>query len=580
LARTAATAKWLPAEIRPLAAQDGVVVRVAHSVGPSPLFLEVQAARSRRTAASYSSASTSSSFGEQREDPSPWLELSSRFRSDRIAHEDVTRRLAAAARAGELDGVEWRRMKGEFVAAVPQLRPSEVASALRGLATMHCAELDTVAALAAPLRSHVASYMTPQELLSSLVALSWVSPASEPSAACAAVKDLQESAQLLLYLLTRKMLPALTASELTQVLRAAQQLGLADLPLLEQIANHLPEVDALCIADILALLEVLNDMMHGKVSQNCTAIERHRLIPSVEGLLASVQLALRPHLSELLQQEVLQALLLSASLHRMLQEAAEESRVTGDSARSFHQLLLMELSSRGSDWTSLPASTLAGLLKVLGETCRSSSGLGGVAKASDARAMPAYVVTLITTLLEPLLNLLETMRTEELIDIIESLCIRLEYRDDYLEDRLAVALVPRLVPLCQDGAADSRRISQFCRACAALARSGPVATVTLLAPAVYATTHALDASVLEQVRRCLALDVLLPDGDVCSDPSGVCSWVLAVTAHLRGPEAQHQARSDQEKCLMHAWSVDELTDLYRAWCEVRAAVHAPPAALT
>lgn len=406
--------------------------------------------------------------------PAVHLELRGRVRSQRFVHDALLRQLGAAALAGQLDPVEWRKLRSSLADAAPELRPGEVASALQGLVALRSVEHAYLTPVVRPLR-HMAHYMSGQQLVTTLAALgSLASPGSFFSEA-------REAANTVAGIVERRLLSAsralsssagLTVRELLDLLRAMLQLDLLSPRMMQALLGRLPPPSSITTRDTEELLALLCRATDALKSGPHREREMEHWPLSILGVLIDIRSALRIRLKDLSQVEVLHLLVQSVSLEAALDPQLQSERLASCSrptsvedillrkmldqlgvvrdGAGFHRLLLGELRQPAEAIGSLSASESVDLFLALALLTKAETPApvrAGQVTAVAPRPLPAYLARMCPPLVERTLQGLEALRPEELLQVVEVLVLDLGYEDDYLGHRLAEALVRRLVPV-------------------------------------------------------------------------------------------------------------------------------------
>jgi len=224
------------------------------------------------------------------------------------------------------------------------------------------------------------------------------------------------------------------------------------------------------------------------------------------GVLLDVRSAIRARLSEMSQRELVWALVCSASLERALgampglptlgaERVGELLNARGltqlgicGRGYGFHQLLLRETAIRATALDWLTPSDCVDLASVLADLATQSRGEAAASTCAPATpvipcpspatpAPPPHLARLVPPLVERVLEVLEVVRTEELVRLLELLGSGLGYRDDYFAGRIAEALRPRLARAAESASHPGGELQR--RALRALAWQGPAAVEDL-----------------------------------------------------------------------------------------------------
>eukprot|EP00927_Polykrikos_kofoidii_P078377 TRINITY_DN75206_c0_g1_i1.p1 TRINITY_DN75206_c0_g1~~TRINITY_DN75206_c0_g1_i1.p1 ORF type:complete len:768 (-),score=134.80 TRINITY_DN75206_c0_g1_i1:54-2261(-) len=514
-------------------------------------------------------------------------ELRGRARAGRFAHDTLLRQLRTAGGAGQLDPVEWRRLREGLAEAATQLRPAEMATVLEGLAALRNVEPAYLTPTLQPL-AHLSQYMSGPQLVSSIEALSFMFTPHAASSGSSSELILARASEL--SDLVRRCVHELDQNELMRLLWALRKLGCMSVAVLHVVAESLPRASTLSTSEIEALFEVLRAVTedlgyvdavasvgtsnhvanHGTHEDalggvgatvdggacDTVAFEASSIVASstgasaagaasrmpqteataralvsrgLRGTLVDARGALRLRLRDLSKLEIVHLLIASNALERAVDSltasAEKETRTPNtshlgellceaglpwlgpgggaaasaghDAARAeasaaFHRLMLGSLATTAHEAaealeTLQPAAcaelaaTLADVARrdLVGVRCSARRSESGRSMSISTSPLPPYVARLLAPLAERLLEVVEFLRTEELLIVLEALTVGLGYRDDYFIDRLAEALRPHLVPARGDTPA------QLKRALRALAwRGSPVAFAGLLGAAL------------------------------------------------------------------------------------------------
>ncbi|CAK0876141.1 unnamed protein product, partial [Prorocentrum cordatum] len=454
-------------------------------------------------------------------------ELRGRLRQDRFAHDGLLRQLRQAAAAGQLDPVDWRRLRAELTEAAPQLRPAEVPMVLGGLATLRSVEPAYLSPVLQPI-GHLAPFMSGPQLVAALSGLSALAPpAADGGIADPALGVVQQQSDLMFGLVEAR-LGSLSHEDMLQLLEAVLHLQCHQADLLETIISHLPSPTGLPTSRLQRLLLTLQGLLREAwVGETCVA--------GIRTVLLDCRTAVRTRLRTLSDQELLQVLLLSVGVERALSALhaeqaalrrdepgvdlgpgellllAGEGRLrTAGSAAGFHRLLLGQLGS--------PHSVLAEMKpRECVELARALAALSAAERAEQPAAVrawpPPYLARLCPSLVERVLEVLDILRADELLSILEGLSLDLGYRDHYFADRCAEALRPRLVPVRDT---PHGQASPAIRALQVLALHGPVGFATLLVAVLEDLGARAEAGLELNVAPCAGLRELVEAGRACA----------------------------------------------------------------
>ncbi|CAL1163309.1 unnamed protein product [Cladocopium goreaui] len=394
--------------------------------------------------------------------------LISRQRPERFVHEGLLNQLRLAATAQRFNSVEWRRLRPQLPQAAPQLRPSELALTLQGLAALRSVETPYIEPVLDAVQQ-LASYMNPENFVDCMVALATLQTPQAKDAVDALVRGTSESSEL----------HTLQRGQVMGCLEALVQLNHPSEKMLQALLQEMPSAWKMTAEELLRTLRLMKGVT--EISKS------HKVLDMMCLALADATGALRSRLrgqEQLPTVKLVEAFMLCTELQQLLNES-QTRKVTSapmdletylqtrgmpteTHGAGFERLLLTELTAKverfPDDLAELPGSECTRLCAVLVQ----------VARREQRTSLPPFIAKIVPALVERLRAQLEVLHTEE-IALALALLSDLGYRDDYLSDCFAEALRARL-PLREAS------VQLFCNALHALARQSVAAFLDLLSP--------------------------------------------------------------------------------------------------
>eukprot|EP00933_Yihiella_yeosuensis_P034272 TRINITY_DN27784_c0_g1_i1.p1 TRINITY_DN27784_c0_g1~~TRINITY_DN27784_c0_g1_i1.p1 ORF type:complete len:637 (-),score=97.77 TRINITY_DN27784_c0_g1_i1:9-1919(-) len=436
------------------------------------------------------------------------IELQGRQRRARYVHESLLRQLRVASQSGRFDPVEWRRLRGDLPEICAQLHPGEFALTLEGLASLRSVDSNFLRKTLRPL-GYLAYYMKASELVASISSLSILCGSEKPEGSANQFQEVNLAVNVMARHMTE-----LNPNQIIKLMEALLKLGLLSPYMLQISLEQFPAAFGghLSTGEILSFLRILCEAAY-----KSSNLDSHHLL-GLQVALSNARTELRNRLQSLQQAELVAAVSLSTEIEHLLNELGLGSVSEEPPVRemTLAQLLdrsdRMQLSFLITDGTGFhrqllgrlaeEASECGGMLELSPSDCtmlstvlaKSTGKAGFNESVSNQSALPPqYLSRLCPPLVEQILEKLELLKSDELLASVESLCLHLGYRDDYLADRCADALKLRLLPVFSDvqyheNASEFHEVSilLLCRALRALSTQALVPFVELLGPALKA----------------------------------------------------------------------------------------------